>query len=105
MQKPDWLIVRRPGSPVLFFVAVLMIIAVSWGTDHNSCIRGQGVRDGLNYASSYFAGAANRSALRATVDTGAARGLDLQAAAAAWSAAAHLRVHQLDCSLFPPPTH
>lgn len=107
--KPDWLIIKRPGSPVLFFICMATILAIGFQTDHNSCVRGQGVRAPLIAASNYFYRGSSsvmaRSLLRATQDTGTIRQLDLKAAQAAKAIGESIRVHQLSCSFPFPSTH
>jgi hypothetical protein len=36
---PDWMVIRRPGSPVLFLICMLTVVAIGWGEDRRSCER------------------------------------------------------------------
>lgn len=103
MNRPDWLVVRRPGSPILFFICMLTIVAVSVPIAHSSCVYNQRTRVGLNQAADYFQQRALFSDARAKIDPPPLARLDRKAAASARHAAAQLRVPLLSCSLpFPP---
>lgn len=99
MIRPDWTMIRRPGSPILFFICMLTVLAIGWRADHVSCVRTDVLRSSLavNYR-----GAIVRATERATVDRGLARYLDEQQVASLTQALE--RVHQLDCSQPFPPT-
>lgn len=87
---------------VLVAAVVLFLVAGSASTlytQHQSCLRTNGTRSGLE---SGYRAAASRAARRALIDTGAARNIDLQAAASAMATAG--LEHQLACSRLFPPT-
>jgi ABC-type sugar transport system substrate-binding protein len=97
MDRPDWTVVRRPGSPILFFIVVIFMLGIGYVGDHNSCTRSNGDRQALT---AYFDGARTRALSRASTEQGRQQELDLLAAAADLDAIRHVR--SLDCS-FPFP--
>lgn len=101
--KPDWLAVRRPGSPILFLVCMLTILLTAIPIAHSSCEYNQRTRQGLNDAAVFFDQQAQRATARMRIDPPRLAALDLKAARAAQRAADQLAVKRLDCSLpFPP---
>lgn len=91
---------KRPGSPILFTICVLIIV-VSFGVeDRQSCIRSKSVRE-ANRA--YFNGVADRAVRRARLDRGRAQRLDFES----YDAARHAVVanRALSCALPFPDTH
>lgn len=105
MQKPDWLVVRRPGSPALFFIVMATILAITIPIAHSSCEYNQRTRAGLNTAATYFTQRAQAALARARFDPPRLARLDRLSAEQALRAASQLRVKQLDCSLPFPPIH
>lgn len=91
---------RRPGSPVLFAVSILIIIASFGVEDRNSCLRTHAVRAADR---AYFTGVAQRALLRAHLEHGVVRRLDLQTYRSALAVAR--ANHPLDCSLPTPETN
>lgn len=101
--RPNWTLSKRPGSPILFVICMLTIVAVSIPIAHSSCEYNQRTRQGLNAAAVYFQHRAKASEERMRLDSPKLAALDSKAAAAARAAAAQLRVAPLSCSLpFPP---
>lgn len=83
--------------PSLIIVAIVLVAA--WGNSYQSCLRSEHIRESLRTT---YAAAANRAGVRATVDHGLRRLLDLQAKQAALSSLAS--ASHLTCAAPLPPT-
>lgn len=89
---------KRPGSPILFAICVLIIIVSFGAEDRASCERSHAVR-AADHA--YFSGVAQRALDRSHLETGMQRTLDLQTYKAAL--AVTQANHPLNCAFNPLP--
>lgn len=91
---------------VLFFVTVVLIVAIGWTNDHRSCERQVDTRNALNYASGYFAARAMVADERAKLEpTARLAALDRQSAVQSRLTAKRLHVPELSCSALLPTVH
>lgn len=91
---------------ILFFVTVVLVVAVGWTNDHRSCERQVDTRNALNYASGYFANRAKVADERAKVEpTAQLAALDRLSAVQSRLTAKRLHVPELSCSSLLPTVH
>lgn len=89
----------RTVRAVPSLIIVVIVLIAAWGNSYESCLRSEHVRSSLRIT---YESSARRAGVRATVDRGLERQLDLQAQAAALAALA--RVSHLTCAAPLPPT-
>jgi hypothetical protein len=71
--------VVRPGSPVLFLIAMVCIFWIGYRTSHIDCVREQQVSGVVERLATVYQANARRAIRRSRIDSGAQRTLDLEA--------------------------